>query len=234
MMEKAALTRDDLRAEARGLGFDMLGIAPASSFPTVPAWTRSVIVLGMAVLDEALDFELYIEQEDGRRWSKWAYERLVAAAAQLALYLLSKGVRAQPLTYEDSLALLDLKAAAVQAGLGVWGLNHLVITRRFGPRIRFGAVFADLELPADQPLLDYYCVSCSLCIAACPTSALRPAGFDRSRCIAEFELDAAMVELQRKLVHFPTPHTRHQCSACIDACPVGKRIPTRFWGLDPA
>jgi epoxyqueuosine reductase QueG len=233
MIEKGTVTRDELCAEARGLGFDLLGIAPASRFPAVPAWSRSVIVLGMAALDPALDLELYIEREDARHWSKWAYERLVAAAARLALYLLSRRVRAQPLTYENSLALLDLRVAAVQTGLGVWGLNHLVITHRFGPRIRFGAVFADLELPADQPLLDYYCVSCSLCIAACPTGALGPAGFNRNRCIAEIEPDAAMVELQSKLVRFPTPHTRQQCTACIDACPVGKRLSTRFWGLDP-
>jgi epoxyqueuosine reductase QueG len=233
MTERASLTKDELRAEARALGFDLLGIAPVLSFPNVPGWTRSIIVLGMAVLDPALDLELYIEQEDGQRWSKWVYERLVAAAARLALYLVAKGHRAQPLTYEDSLALLDLKVAAVQTGLGVWGLNGLVITRRFGPRIRLGAIFSDLELPADQPLLDYYCVSCSLCIAACPTGALGPAGFDRSRCIAEIEPDAAMAELQKKLVCFPTPHTRYQCTACIDACPVGKHISTRFWGLDP-
>jgi epoxyqueuosine reductase QueG len=227
------MTRDELQVQATTLGFDLVGIAPAGEFPTVPAWTKSVIVLGMATLDPALDLELYIEEGQKQRFSKWAYERLVAAAARLALALSGVGHRAQPLTYEDSLALLDLKAAAVRAGLGVWGLNGLVLTRRFGPRVRLGAVFTDLQLSPDQPLLDYYCVSCSLCITACPTGALGPAGLDRSRCIAEFEPDAAMVRLQKQMVVFPTPHTRYQCAECISACPIGKRLPTRFWGLDP-
>ena len=109
----------------------------------------------------------------------------------------------------------------------------LVITRRFGPRVRLGALFTDLELLPNQPILDYYCVSCTLCIAACPTSALGLDGLDRSRCIAEFEPDAAMVKLQKRLGQFPTPHTRLQCAACVSACPIGKRLPTRFWGLDP-
>ena len=227
------MTKEELRTQARALGFDPMGVAPADEFPNVPQWAQSVIVLGLAALDRALDLELYIEEDGEQRWSKWAYECLVAGAARLALALVAEGYRAQPLTYEDSLALLDLKVAAVRAGLGVWGLNNLVLTRHLGPRLRFGAVFTDLHLPPDQPLHDYYCVSCSLCIAACPTAALSPSGFDRSRCIAEFQPDAAMAQLQKEMLDFPTPHTRIQCAACIAACPVGERLPTRFWGLDP-
>jgi epoxyqueuosine reductase QueG len=121
----------------------------------------------------------------------------------------------------------------VRAGLGVWGLNNLVLTRHYGPRVRFGAVLTDLALPPSRPRADYYCVSCSLCIAACPSGALSPAGFDRAHCIAEFAPDARMAALQREMLEFPTPHTRVQCSACIDACPVGKRFPLRSWALDP-
>jgi epoxyqueuosine reductase len=225
--------REMLARRAMELGFPLLGVAPAEEFANVSAATRSILVLGMPALDWAFDLELYLEEAGDRRWSKWAYERLVAGAARLSLMLRQDGRWAEPLTYEDSLSVLDLKAAAVRAGLGVWGLNRLVLTRRYGPRVRFGAVLTDLALPPNEPLDDYYCVSCSLCLAACPTGALGPAGLDRSRCIAEFEPGAAMVALQRELLAFPTPHTRLQCAACIDACPVGKRLATRFWGLDP-
>ena len=226
------MNKEELRREAWGLGFELLGVAPAGEFPGVPGWARSVVVVGMAALDPALDLELYLEEGGERRWSKWAYERLVAGAARLALLLIAEGHRAQPLTYEDSLATLDLKAAAERAGLGVRGLNTLIITRRFGPRVRLGALFTGLELSPDRPILDYFCVSCTLCIVACPTGALGMDGLDRSRCIAEFEPDAAMVELQKRLGQFPTPHTRLQCAACVTACPIGKRVATRFWGLD--
>jgi len=227
------MDKAELEAQARTLGFDFLGVAPAGEFSTVPDWARTVIALGMVVLDRAFDLELYIEEQGEQRWSKWAYERLVAGAARLALGLIDAGRRAQPLTYEDSSSLLDLRSAAVRAGLGVWGLNGLVLTRRFGPRVRFGAVFTDLDLTPDSPRQDYFCTSCSLCIAACPTGALGPAGLDRSHCIAEFKPDAAMVRLQRERLEFPTPHTRYQCARCITACPIGKGVPTRFWGLDP-
>jgi epoxyqueuosine reductase len=227
------MAMENLEALGRQFGFDLLGIAPAAEFPHVPGWSRSVIVLGTAALDPALDLELYVELEGQRQWSKWAYERIVAGAGRLAQALGGLGHRAEPLTFEDSLALLDLKAAAVRAGLGVIGLNTLVLTRRFGPRVRLGAIFTDVPLPAGRPLQDYFCASCSLCIAACPTAAMGPHGLDRSRCIAEFAPDAAMCKLQSQLLRFPTPYTRLQCARCIDACPIGRRLPLRFWGLDP-
>lgn len=228
-----SLSREDLVAHAALLGFPLLGVAAPDEFPGVPSWTRSVVVVTMPALDPAFDLELYIEEAGEQRWSKWAYERLVAGAGRLALLLRREGNQAEPLTYEDSLSILDLKVAAVCAGLGVWGLNNLVLTRRYGPRVRFGAVLTDRVLSPGRPLADYYCVSCSLCIAACPTGALGPAGFDRSHCIAEFAPDARMAGLQREMLEFPTPHTRRQCAACIDACPVGKRLPLRPWALDP-
>ena len=50
----------------------------------------------------------------------------------------------------------------------MWGKNNLVITRRYGPRVRFGAVFVDADWPADRPILDYYCPSCTLCWIGLP------------------------------------------------------------------
>ncbi|MBN1659055.1 MAG: epoxyqueuosine reductase [Anaerolineae bacterium] len=221
--------RRDLEDRAQALGFDLFGVAPACEFPHLPAWAVSVIVLGMPALDPAFDLELYIDEAGEQRWSKWAYERLSAGAARLALALVEAGHRAIPLTYEDSLSLLDLKVAAGRAGLGVRGPNNLVITRRFGPRVRFGAVLTALPLLPDTPLNDYYCVCCTRCITACPTAALSPAGFDRARCIAEFAPGPEIAAWQRQIDPRPTPHTRRQCTACIDACPIGKKLPTRFW-----
>ena len=148
---------------------------------------------------------------------------------RLAEDLRAGGLRAQALTFEDSLALVDLKRAAAEAGLGVLGRNNLVVTRRYGPRVRFGAVFVDADWPADGPLTDYFCPSCTLCRNGCPTGALGPGGFDRSRCIAEYNPTAEMIELQERLEPRPTPCTRQQCTGCITACPIGSRLAVRFY-----
>ena len=115
------------------------------------------------------------------------------------------------------------------AGLGVRGLNEIVLTRRYGPRVRWGAVFTDAGLEPDQPSSGYYCSSCTICWGACPTEALGPEGLDRARCIAEFEPSPEMAERQRRLSKWPTPHTRLQCRACMDVCPIGRRLAVDTW-----
>jgi epoxyqueuosine reductase QueG len=211
-----------VKAWAHELGADKVGITTPEGFH-LPDWTRSVIVLGQAALDEAWDYQLHIAHGAVHLWSKWAYERLVALAGRLALALGEAGFRSAPLTYEDSLALMDLKEAAVRAGLGVIGLNTLVVTREYGPRIRFGAVYTTAPLAYDAPLDDYYCASCTICWGACPDRALGPNGLDRSRCRAEFDPTPEMARLQVREEKHLSPAARLQCIRCITSCPIGKK-----------
>jgi len=206
---------------ARQLGCDKVGMTTPEAFH-LPPWTRSLIVLGQATLDEAWDYEIYIAYDGRVLWSKPIYERMVALAGRLALAIVQAGFPAEPLTFEDSISLMDLKRAAVQAGLGVMGLNGLVVTREYGPRIRFGAVYTAAPLQPDAPLHDYYCSSCTLCWGACPDAALGPAGLDRSRCRAEFDPTPEMARLQEREGKRPSPAARLQCNRCMTSCPIGK------------
>jgi epoxyqueuosine reductase QueG len=209
-------------------GFDKVGIVSAEDFD-FPAWVHSAIVLGCATLDEAYDYEMYIQYQGQRKWHKPIYTLLEALSARLAHALRQQGCRAEHLTFEDSLSIIDLKKAAVLAGLGTLGLNNVVVNKEYGPRIRFGAVFTDLELEPDRPLDDYYCSSCTICWGGCPTWALGPNGFDRSRCLAEFNPTPETLERQKQMVKFPTPVTRLQCISCLTSCPIGKRLPVEMW-----
>jgi ferredoxin len=211
-----------VKSLARKLGADKVGITTPEDFH-LPAWTRSVVVLGQATLDEAWDYQLHVAYGPVQLWSKWAYERLVGLAGRLALALVQAGFRAEPLTYEDSLALIDLKVAAVRAGLGVRGQNNLVVTREYGPRIRFGAVYTTAPLEPDAPLRDYYCTNCTICWGACPDRALGPNGLDRSRCRAEFDPTPEMARLQEREEKRLSPAARLQCIRCITSCPIGKK-----------
>ncbi len=208
--------------------FDLAGIC-APEGDGLPSWVGSVVVLGMYTPDAAYDFETFVEIAGRRRWHKLAYEALVARAALLALDLNTRGIRAEPLTFDDSASLVDLREAAIRAGLGVRGLNGLVVTRKFGPRVRFGAVFVEPELPPDRPISDYYCSSCTMCITCCPTGALAPWEFDRSLCIAEFDPSPEMLAKQKEEVHRVTPMTRLQCNMCVFSCPIGKNRAATWW-----
>ena len=67
-----------------------------------------------------------------------------------------------------------LKMAAVEAGLGTLGLNGMLLTPEFGPRVYLGGVLCEAEIPAGQPLQQELCPGleeCGLCAAACPPAA---------------------------------------------------------------
>jgi epoxyqueuosine reductase len=64
--------------------------------------------------------------------------------------------------------------AAVRAGLGEFGLNNVVVTKRYGPRIRFNSVVTTAPLTASPLLSEKVCpgIDCTICIDKCPTGAL--------------------------------------------------------------
>jgi epoxyqueuosine reductase len=223
------LDGSSVKALALSAGCDLVRVAPAGAAKDPPPWTRSILVTGLAALDPAFDYQIFVTYGGRRRWHKFAYEILMTLGHRAAAALRDLGYRAEPLLYDDSIRIIDLKLAAETAGMGSRGLNGLLITPEFGPRIRLGAIFTDLELPADTPRDGYPCSSCTRCWSACPTRALGPDGLDRSLCLAEFAPDAAMIERQKAALRHLTPHTRQQCTLCVTSCPIGKAATETFY-----
>lgn len=217
------------KALALETGFDKAGIVGPEVAPGAPAWARSVLVLGLATLDEAFDYEISIAYNSRSRWYKFIYQVLEAGGARLVSGLRAAGLQADYLLFDDSIRVVDLRLAAVAAGLGVAGINGLVVSPEYGPRIRFTAVFTDADWSRDEPLGDYYCLNCTRCWGACPTGAIGPYGFDRSLCVAEFNPTPAMAARQREMLACITPVTRLPCVACLTACPIGRRLPVERW-----
>jgi len=202
------------------VGFDMIAIVDPSDIDANTDFSR-VIVLGMVTPDESAEFTFKVNIAGKERWSKWIYEVLENRARKLAWKLREKGIRAEPLEFTDSWEKIDLKRAAVAGGLGALGENNLVLNREWGPRLRFIAVFADIDMEVDTPLDIELCNMCTVCIRECPTGALDRASFDRSKCIAEFDPDENMMIMQEEMVNRITRFTKEQCSLCITSCPLG-------------
>ncbi|MBI1822688.1 MAG: SCP2 sterol-binding domain-containing protein [Nitrospirae bacterium] len=80
--------------------------------------------------------------------------------------------------------LISHKPVAVAAGMGQMGIHRNVIHPRFGNFILLGTVLVDAELDTFSQPLDYNpCLSCKLCVAACPTGAIGADGhFNFSAC----------------------------------------------------
>jgi ferredoxin len=69
---------------------------------------------------------------------------------------------------------LSLAHAAVEAGLGTLGLNLMLLTPEYGPRVMLGAVLTSAELEPDRPLGEALCQgeACGRCLLACPADAI--------------------------------------------------------------
>ena len=138
----------------------------------------------------------------------------------------------------------SLRHAAVEAGLGEMGLNRLLITKRFGPRVRIGAILTNASLKPDKRSNEKICDNCGECVKACPVEAITMEGnVDVFKCSIELlkygppGLTAFLSDLVEKtggeisqLISDPvflniwqtlTLGTFYYCFECIKACPIG-------------
>lgn len=210
----------EVKQLALSSGFDLAGVCDPAALGPPPEfdWAKSLIVLGYATLDETLDASMRMEFDGTRKWSKWIYEIIEAGALRLCVKLTEEGFRAVATKRPN------LVRAGVLAGLGSAGKNEMLVTERFGPRVRLITVATDAELKFDSPFEKELCRECDLCIKACPTGAFTPEGFDRKRCIGEFSPSEELAEKQRRTLKYLTHFARIQCIDCMVSCPIGRGL----------
>jgi len=122
------------------------------------------------------------------------------------------------------------REAAARSGVGFYGKNTMLITRRFGSWVVLGTLVTDAELEPTPPL-DADCGSCTLCIEACPTGALdEPGVLDATRCLSYWtQAGSAIPEEYRE----PLGDQVYGCDICQDVCPWNRGVEKRRAGLEP-
>jgi epoxyqueuosine reductase len=120
------------------------------------------------------------------------------------------------------------REAAARSGVGFYGKNTMLITRRHGSWVVLGTLLTDAELDPTPPL-DANCGSCTLCIDACPTGALdEPGTLDATRCLSYWtQAPAPVPEAYRPLLGAQA----YGCDICQDVCPWNRGVQKRRAGL---
>ena len=78
--------------------------------------------------------------------------------------------------------IIDFGKAAVACGIGEPGLNGKIITKGYGPYMRYAFIITDAPLECDEPLTETLCDKCGECIKACPAHAVSEEGLDTWQC----------------------------------------------------
>ncbi|AEH61194.1 4Fe-4S ferredoxin iron-sulfur binding domain protein [Methanosalsum zhilinae DSM 4017] len=176
----------------------ILGVAvPKGSFNTLPEGraeytntllaataTLRIVAYRLARLIESKGYMATISPSEGSEFGYWYADRRTLKAN------------------------FSFKYAAYHAGLGNFGMNHLLITEDFGPKVRMTALLTDAPLEsgtAELPFINQECKNCMKCIEICPAKALTSEGtIHRERC-AEYMFN----ELGGL-----------RCGLCIKICPL--------------
>jgi epoxyqueuosine reductase QueG len=151
--------------------------------------------------------------------------RIDRLAVALASEIENRGYRSQPLpasVRSDPIRIkgdFPQKTAATRAGLGWVGRNCQLITRPFGPWVRLGTVFTDMDIRFGPPLERSFCGRCSQCVKACPAGALQGTawfpGIEREKILNVYACD------QWKKENYFQYHKGRNCGICAAVCPYG-------------
>ena len=151
--------------------------------------------------------------------------------------------------WPEKMWVVSHKPVAVAAGLGMMGIHRNVIHPRFGSFILLGTILIGADVTECDRPIDYNpCVSCKLCVAACPVGAISPDGaFDLASCYThnyrefmggfgdwvETIADAGSGKhLRTKVTRQETVSTwqslafgpNYKAAYCLSVCPAGEDV----------
>jgi epoxyqueuosine reductase QueG len=250
----------DIRRLARELGAIAAGVTTVKNLmernaidPDLFPAARSVIVFACGHSRAALGSKnLQIKQND----TIATYEKVRDISKQLVMALERQGHGAMaipafvPVDMSEGkygmVGAVDLRRAAVEAGIGIYGKSALVLVKGFGPRIRLGAVLTSASLKPTKKKTPSLCpAECQICMLGCPSKALLGGGqVEKRACgrvIFEFGLrgvtkflggmlDASPEKRLEMLKSYPfreiwqslVSGNYYYCFECQGLCPIGK------------
>ncbi len=139
----------------------------------------------------------------------------------VAYYIRALGYASR--NHMDGNYLVIAPVVAHDAGVGEMGRNGLLITKKYGPRVRLGVVTTDAELIVDTPRkigVEKLCQACQNCAYNCPVQAI-----DKSE------------KVNSKTKKWQVDHEKcfgqwlklgSDCGVCIASCPLSDSVPAEL------
>ena len=243
-----------LKQHAHALGFDLVGVAPATAadgFAHLTEWLRNGYAATMqymhrhvearrhpeAILPDVrsvvmvgMNYKPADEQETPRRAKVARYARGLDyhdVLRERLKRLLAWLQAEQPGCHGRAVvdtAPLLEREFARRAGLGWFGKNTMLLNKRLGSYFFLGALLVDIELRPDAPHTASHCGTCTACLDACPTQAFPAPGVLDSRRCISY----LTIELKEDVdvdLRSRLDGWLFGCDICQEVCPWNRKAP---------
>jgi epoxyqueuosine reductase len=220
----------EVQAALARLEVDMVGVVRVDDLKDPPTQkairellpgVKSIAVVGMEIWPEFLDLtspemmagsinknDIYQQHQD------YVRGKLAKAVYDFAKASRQAGFKALPLTANGPAvdrrilkAIISYKHVAEAAGLGRIGMSSLLITEKYGPRVRLAMCLTEAVLEPTPYLKDHICRYCNVCVFKCPAHALEKPKAGEAYSINRFAC--------REYVE-----ASGGCSECMRVCPI--------------
>ena len=243
--KKARSIKEELLLKCRELGVPLVGFAPVEMWEKPPEelpntfrewipkefWPQSiypeaktVVVIGLPVQLPIVEtapsiyyHELYNTVNALLDEKAYEISNFLTEKGYPSIYLPRDGYGDIDVLLEKPLAFFSHKYAAYLAGLGSIGLNNVILTPEYGPRVRFTSIFTTAPIEPEVPNINDLCTRCMRCVLECPVNALHPLKEDLKYFPPP--MDKLKCALRSKKLR---KELRAPCGICIKVCPVGE------------
>ena len=117
------------------------------------------------------------------------------------------------------------KMAATRAGLGWIGKTDLLVTEKFGPRIRLASILLHAKIcDVGEPIEAGKCGDCDVCVKKCPAQAANGKQWNVKVNRDEFYNAFKCREKCRELSMKNMNEKISLCGICVSVCPKGMKV----------
>lgn len=199
------------------------GVSVGESTPQeIPEEFQYAVVMAF---EEDYDLMKYFNSGIANVSTGMGYGRMAIANACLSTFIRNLGFKAIDCSTNDVALSIPM---AMQAGLGDLGRNGLLITPKFGPRVRISKVLTDLPLVADSPIdfgVTEFCTVCQKCTETCPSQSIRRGERTTEPNNVSNAAGALKWLTNAETCRMYWARTKRSCTICVASCPYNK-VPT--------
>ncbi len=224
-----------VKGAARNLGADLVGIAKVNpnwiysheynlidqehSRMELPDKCTNAIVLAVEMNYDSMRSSSMVLQGTA---TSVGYSKMAFLANLVASFIKGLGYKAIPSGNDTALSI----PLALSAGLGEYSRMGLLVTKKFGPRVRLCKVFTDLPLEPDSysPFgVVEFCRTCKACAINCPSQAISYDGMTLEGPNISSHSGALKWYINAEKCYTHWRRRRIDCTHCIRICPFNKK-----------